>query len=345
MRRLAFSLVSMAALLAVLVAAFYWWTEGRYMVRTNNAYVHAEITTVSARLSGHIARILVSDNQQVRTGDLLAELDSREYQAREQEAEARLRRSQALVENLQARKTLQMSLIKQAEAEINSHIAELEGIDQKLVRLRSLREKNYAALDQLDELEIDRKTAVAQSAKAEAQLAAEREQLLVLESERQELLGRIKQDEAELSLARINLEYTRVVSPIDGTIGRRNLRPGQYVQAATPLVSIVPSEIWVEANFKETQLEHFRPGMDVSIEPDAFPDMIIESSIHSLSPATGARFSLLPPENATGNFTKVVQRIPVRIALDPNQPLLARLLPGMSVVTHIHTAGRTDGAK
>ncbi len=337
MRRLALSIMLIAAIVACLAGGLYWWTTGRFMVSTNNAYVHAEITTVSSRLSGHISKIMVGDNQHVLAGELLAEIDPREYQAREQEAQARLNRSRALVGNLQARKTLQTSLINQARAELSSRLAELEGIDQKLVRLRSLREQNYAAKDQLDELEISRKSAQAQIKKAEAQLVAQKEQLGVLESEGQELRGRISQDQAELELARINLGNTRILAPISGTIGKRNLRPGQYVQASTALVSIVPGEIWVEANFKETQLEHFREGMLVTIEPDAFPDLQIQSSIHSISPATGARFSLLPPENATGNFSKIVQRVPVRINIPPETRQKYYLVPGMSVVVTVDT--------
>jgi membrane fusion protein (multidrug efflux system) len=337
MRRLALIALFVGLAIICLGGGWYWWSTGRFMVSTNNAYIHAEITTVSSRLSGHISKILVRDNQLVSTGDLLAEIDPREYRARESEAQARLSRSQALIDNLKARETLQASLIKQARAELNSQTAELEGIDQKLVRLRSLREQNYAAKDKLDELEISRKSALAQIAKAEAQLLAQQEQLQVLKSEGQELSGRINQDQAELELAQINLANTKITAPVDGTIGKRNLHLGQYVQAATPLVSIVPSEIWVEANFKETQLEHFREGMRVTVSPDAFPDLTIESTIHSLSPATGARFSLLPPENATGNFTKVVQRIPVRINLPSNLREDNYLVPGMSVVVKVDT--------
>jgi membrane fusion protein (multidrug efflux system) len=338
MHRLTFAVLSLVAAIGILAGASHWWQTNRFLVSTNNAYVHAEITTVSSRLEGHISKVMVEDNQRVTAGELLAEIDRRKYEAVELRAQAALHQSRSQIASLQARKILQSSLIRQAEAEVSSRLAELEGVDQTLVRLRSLRAQDYAALDALDRQEIIRKEAVAQLAKARAQHTAARAQLSVLNSEDEQLAAQVLENEAELELARIDLDNTRIKSPISGIVGKRSLRLGQYVQASTPLVSIVPDQpVWVEANFKETQVEHFRAGQKVTLEIDAFPGHPLESSIHSLSPATGARFSLLPPENATGNFTKIVQRVPVRINLPPTHPLTGRLVPGMSVVVTVDT--------
>ena len=337
MRRFASSMLAATVLLAVIIGAASWWKTSRFLVKTNNAYIHSELTTVSSRLNGFISRILVSDNQRVVQGDLLAEIDKSEYEARRLLAVARLNSSQARIQNLQARKAFQLSLIEQAGAEVVSRSAELEGIVQSLDRLESLRAQDYAAEEKQDQQEIAKKAATAQLTKAKAHHEAQQKQLAVLESERQEMEARIRQDDAELVLAQIDLENTRIVAPVSGTVGKRNLRPGQFVKAATPLISIVPEEVWVEANFKETQIQYFRVGQRVTVEPDAFPGQNIESTIHSLAPATGARFSLLPPENATGNFTKIVQRVPVRINLPAGLPLVSRLVPGMSVVVTVDT--------
>ncbi len=337
MRRWRFTLILAAGIAGLAATAIYWWTHGQYLVSTNNAYVHAEITTVSARLDGFIAEIHVHDNQTVQSGELLATIDASRYIEMQNEAAAKLRSTQALIDHLHARKMLQTSLVRQAEAEINVRAAELEGIEQTLMRLRSLRAQDHAAREALDQQEVLRKGAQAQWQKSQEQLSAEKYRLAVLKSERLELAARIEQHEAELELARLKVANTRIYAPVSGIVGRRNLRPGQYVKAATPLLSIVPSAVWVEANFKETQIRDFRVGMKAQIEADAFPGQVIEGSVHSLSPATGARFSLLPPENATGNFTKIVQRVPVRISLPADVAADMYLVPGLSVVVTIDT--------
>ena len=338
MKRFLYVIVILLIAASVISLAGYWWQIRRSQVTTNNAYVHADITNVYARLDGYIASSLVRDNQFVEVGELLAELDEREFVAKLALAKARLDRSQVRLGNIQARDTLQQSLIRKAEAEITSRQVDIEGIDQKLARLRRLREHDYAAVDLLDEQEISRRSAVAERLKAEAQLAAEREQLAVLESEKTALNARIKEDTASMSLTQIDLDNTSILAPVSGVVGKRGLRLGQYVQAGTPLLSIVALEdFWIVANYKETQVRNIRSGQVAILQFDAFPGQQIEARVDSLAPATGARFSLLPPENATGNFTKVVQRVPVRITLPEAHPLKHRLVPGMSVIVTVKT--------
>jgi len=338
MNRFLYAILALLIAVSAISAAGYWWQIRRFQVTTNNAYVHGDITNVYSWLDGHIANSRVRDNQYVEAGELLAELDKREFAAKLVLAQARLDRSRIHLNNIQARNALQQSLIRKAEAEIASRQANIEGIDQKLARLRTLREHDYAAVDLLDEQKIKRKSAAAELLKAQAQLAAEREQLAVLEAEKKALNAQIKEDAASLSLAQIDLENTAILAPVSGVVGKRGLRLGQYVQAGTPLLSIVPLEdFWIEANFKETQVENIRSGQVAILKFDAFPGQQIEARVHSLAPATGARFSLLPPENATGNFTKVVQRLPVRITLPENHPIKHRLVPGMSVIVTVKT--------
>jgi membrane fusion protein (multidrug efflux system) len=338
MSRSLYAFLALLIAISAISAASYWWQIRRFQVTTNNAYVHGDITHVYSRLDGHIANTRVGDNQFVEAGELLAKLDEREFAAKLALAQARLERSMVHLNIIEARNTLQQSLIRKAEAEIVSRQADIEGIDQKLTRLRTLREHDYAAVDLLDEQEINQKSAAAELYKAEAQLAAEIDQLAVLESEKKAMDVRIKEDAASVSLAQIELENTAILAPVSGVVGKRGLRLGQYVQAGTPLLSIVPREdFWIEANFKETQVENIRTGQVALLKFDAFRGQEIEARVHSLAPATGARFSLLPPENATGNFTKVVQRVPVRITLPETHPLKQRLVPGMSVIVTVKT--------
>lgn len=338
-RRVVVTLLAVTAVLAIIaIMLYYWWSVGRHQITTNNAYFHSEITTVRAKLTGYIANSYLSDNQFVQAGEIIAQIDESEFVARVAQAEANLQRSQAQTKNLEARKSLQLSLIEQAEADVISQRINIERIDQTLAQLSALRERNYATVDELNYQKISHRKGLAQLKKYQAYLAAQQQKLVVLGSEDQALEAQINQDKASLRLAKIDLENTRIYAPISGIVGKRNLRLGQFAQEGTALASIVPQQdIWVEANFKETQVGNIRKGQPAILEVDAFPNHKIKARVDSLSPATGARFSLLPPENATGNFTKVVQRIPVKIALSQDIPFANRLVPGMSVSVTIDT--------
>ena len=318
----------------------YWLGYARYFESTDNAYLQGDITTIRPKISGYIAKSFVSDNQKVKKGDLLVELDPRDYVTELEQAKAHLAVSESSIDNLSAQRTLQESQIRQAESRVDSAKAEYQRSAQQLKRSRSLRKKNYASQDEVDDMLAQQKVALAELNEANANLVAAHDQLSVIDSDIRQAEAAITESKVDVDQAELNLSYTKIYAPADGIIGKRSVRQGLLVQSGTPLMSLVPtSNIWVEANFKETQIGDIHKGQKVNIEFDAFPDQPLTGVVDSFSPATGAKFALLPPENATGNFTKVVQRVPVKITIPNQQSLKGRLLPGLSVVTTIDTRG------
>ncbi|MGL5484228.1 MAG: HlyD family secretion protein, partial [Aeromonas veronii] len=305
---------------------------------TDNAYLQSEVTGISSKLPGYIREVLVTDNQPVKAGQLIARLDDREYKTRVAEAEADLRLNQATGENLAATRTQQLSLIQQAEAKVASANAEQLRASQQVNRISQLNQRHYSSQDSLDEVRTGLQVNQAQAQEAQAALQAARERLLVLDAERKQNLAKLALSEAQLEQAKLELGYTELRAPADGIIGKRSLREGLYVQSGMQVASLVPlQQVWVEANFKETQLAHMQPGQKVEVVLDAYPDQPVEGIIDSLAPATGAKFALLPPENATGNFTKIVQRVPVKIRIPEPGPLAGKLLPGLSTEVIVDT--------
>ena len=299
------------ALLGLLFAG-YWYLHGRYFESTDNAYLQSEVTGIGSKLSGYISEVLVTDNQAVKAGQLIARLDDREYRTKVAEAEADLHLNQATADNLAATRIQQLSLIRQAEAKVSSANAEQVRAQQQVRRVSQLNERHYSSQDSLDEVR-----AGLQVNQTQARLAL---------------------SEAQLEQARLDLGSTELRAPADGIIGKRSLREGLYVQSGMQVASLVPlGQVWVEANFKETQLQHMQPGQKVEVILDAYPDQPVEGIIDSLSPATGAKFALLPPENATGNFTKIVQRVPVKIRIPDPGALAGKLLPGLSTEVIVDT--------
>lgn len=329
-----------ALLLAVLGMLFagYWYLHARYFESTDNAYLQSEVTGIGSKLPGYISQVLVTDNQEVKAGQLIARLDDREYKAKVIEAEADLHLNQATAENLAATRIQQLSLIRQADAKVASADAEQVRSRQQVDRIGQLKQRNYSSQDNLDEVKAGLRVNQALMQEAKAALQAARERLLVLDAEAKQNLARLALSEAQLEQARLELGYTELRAPADGIIGKRSLREGLYVQSGMQVASLVPlQQVWVEANFKETQLQHMQPGQKVEVILDAYPDQPVEGIIDSLAPATGAKFALLPPENATGNFTKIVQRVPVKIRIpDPGQ-LAGKLRPGLSTEVIVDT--------
>ena len=324
-------LAAMILVLIGLLFAGYWYLHGRYFESTDNAYLQSEVTGIRSKLPGYISEVLVTDNQPVKADQLIARLDDREYKNKVAEAEANLQLNQATAENLAATRTQQLSLIQQAEARVASASAEQLRAHQQVNRISQLNQRHYSSQDSLDEVRAGLQVNLAQEQEAKAALQAARERLLVLDAERKQNLARLALSEAQLEEARLELTYTELRAPADGIIGKRSLREGLYVQSGMQVASLVPlQQVWVEANFKETQLAHMQPGQKVEVVLDAYPDQPVEGIIDSLSPATGAKFALLPPENATGNFTKIVQRVPVKIRIPEPGPLAGKLLPGLS---------------
>ncbi|OOF21652.1 hemolysin D [Salinivibrio sp. IB574] len=335
-----------APLLATLIflvigalGAGYWWMEGQYHVSTDNAYLKGDIVTISPKVSGYIVARYVDDNQFVKAGTLLAEIDDRDYRAAVSQAKAALASASANVEHLHAQQTLQHSKIRQAASQMASAQAEYDRAKQQVARTQRLIAQHYSSEDELDAQLAQQKVRLAQLEQAKAAHHAASDQLAVLASELKQAQAAIDDATAKLTQAQLNLDDTRLYAPVDGVIGKRSLRVGMLVQPGMPLVSLVPQgEVWVEANFKETQLAHIQPGQSVDIEVDAFPGQALHGVVDSFSPATGAQFALLPPENATGNFTKIVQRVPIKVRI-PDQPLKAKLLPGLSVIATVDTRG------
>jgi membrane fusion protein, multidrug efflux system len=323
------------ALLIALGATWYgrqWWTVGRFIESTDDAYVGGDVTVIAPKVAGFIVEVAVADNQAVHTGDLLIKLDDRDYRVALAKANAAVAAQEATLANLDATRRLQDSMIAQAEAEVAAAEAEVARSRFDIMRYSQLASDQYASLQRFQQADADNKKATAAVEKARAALAAARRRLDVIDTQKQQARAALDEAIAERDLARLNLGYTEARAPIDGVVGNRSARAGAYAMVGAQLISLVPAHgLWVDANFKESQLADIRPGLPASIEADVLPGRVFRGHVASLAPATGAQFSVLPPENATGNFTKIVQRVPVRIQLDDGASTLGDLRPGLSV--------------
>jgi membrane fusion protein (multidrug efflux system) len=328
-----------AALVIVLAAVRYghdWWTVGRFIESTNDAYVGGDITVIAPKVSGFIAEVAVADNQTIHAGDLLLKLDDRDYRAALAKASAAVDGQRATLANLDATRRLQLAMIVQAQADIDAADAEIVRSRDDQVRYRDLSASAATSIQSVQKAEADHKQAIASGQKARAALDAAQRQLDVIATQRQQADAALAAAVADRDAAWLTLGYTELRAPIDGTVGNRSARPGAFAAAGAQLFAIVPARgLWVDANFKESQLAHVRPGLPATIEADVLPGEVFHGHVVSVAPATGAQFSVLPPENATGNFTKIVQRVPVRIALDGDAAVLGRLRPGLSVVASV----------
>ena len=321
-------------ILVLIIAAFFghWLLIGSYLESTDNAYVQGEITRVSSQLGARIDNVLVQDNQHVEQGELLLVLESADFELARQRAEATLATREA--ELSQARSTLeqQASLIAASQADVSASQATLGRTQIDLSRAKTLQKPGFISAERVTTLTADSRIASSQVSKAQADLQAQRQQINTLNAEIKRLEAQIASARSDLAQAELNLTRTQIHAPISGFIGQRAARNGQVVQAGAYLLSLVPDQdIWIQANFKETQIGHMRPGQSAELTFDSFPDTPIEAHVESLFAASGAQFSLLPPDNATGNFTKVVQRIPVKLTFAVDNPLKGLIRPGMSV--------------
>jgi membrane fusion protein (multidrug efflux system) len=332
--------------LAVLVLAlvgiggWYWWNELRFQQSTDDAYVQSDISVISPKVEGYIKKIRVTENQEVAEGAVLFVIDDRDFAAKVAQAEAAVATEEAMIATYESRLKLQQAMIDQAAATVKSTEADLSRAQLDHKRYSSLVTSDFASRQRFEQAEADARKAEAAVAKSRAALAAEQNQLAVLSSQRREEEAKLQQARANLQLAKNDLENTVIRAPISGVAGNRAGQVGQYVKPGTQLLSLVPlPRVYVTANFKETQLTRMRPGQLAGVSVDAYPNLTIEGRVESFAPATGAQFSLLPPDNATGNFTKIVQRVPVRIALPANGPLTGLLRPGLSVTVTVDTSG------
>jgi membrane fusion protein, multidrug efflux system len=340
---------TLAALAFVALATVRWneWTGDAVIQSTDDAYVHADLTRLSCRVSGEVLTVAVQDYQRVKAGDLLVQIDPADYQADVAHAEAGVAGAQAALDNLANQVELQYATIAQGEAQRVAAEAQEVETRQEKERQDVLSKTDAGTQQKLEQAVAAYERAQADVHASSAVIAAEHHQLDLLNGTRKQRAADLDGAKAELATAKLKLGYTRVIAPFDGVTGKRQVQPGDYVNIGSNLIDVVPlPDVYVIANYKETQLTHVESGQSVAITVDSFPNQTLHGRVERISPASGSQFALLPPDNATGNFTKVVQRIPVRILLDKNQPLLDRLLPGMSVVTSIDTSGRkTNDAK
>ncbi len=331
------SVVSLSAL-AALSGGWYWWQTARFIEKTDNAYVEGDISIISPRIEGYVAQVAVSDNQAVRAGDVLLTIEDSDFQAKVAQAEASVAGAEASLATIDSQITYQDARIAQMVAAQGSASAELNRARQTYDRYKKLVAGKIVGTQEMDDATAVKLKAEADSSRINAELVAERAQIGVLGANRAEAVAKLAEAKAALRLTQNDLEKTVIRAPIDGVIGNRAVRIGQFVSPGAQLLSLVPNDVHVVANFKETQIGHMQPGQKVKVEIDAFPGQDLEGTIDSFSPASGAEFSLLPAENATGNFTKIVQRVPVRIALPKDSPLQGLLRPGLSVEVAVDTA-------
>ncbi len=334
-------LLIFATLVLLIAAGFFghWWFKGRFYESTDNAYVQGEITRVSSQLGARIDQVLVQDNQHVKQGDLLVTLEAADFQFAVERAQATLDTRQAERLQAQSKLTQQASLIAAGDAQVAASQATLGRSQIDLNRAQALRGPGYVSEERVTTLSADTRVAHSQVSKAQADVQGQRQQVNALNAEIKRLDAQIATARTDLAQAQVNLARSQIHAPISGMIGQRAARTGQYVQAGAYLLSIVPDEdIWVQANFKETQIGRMQPGQAAHLTFDSYPDQPIDGRVESLFAASGAQFSLLPPDNATGNFTKVVQRIPVKLTFAADNPLHGKIRPGMSVTVSVNIA-------
>lgn len=341
MKRLLPLLFAVGILTGGCAFGWYWMSTGRFIEETDNAYVRCDITQVSARVAGYVKEVLVEDNRPVAAGDPLVRVEDLEFRLRLERGRGRLEEREAALEVARNRSRLQGYRIEGGRARVAAAEAEQGKTAGELRRFGALFSDGILSEQEYETVATDEKKSRAEAAEALAGLrTAEREREVLLAEERR-LEAEVRQQEEELKLLEKELRDTVVCAPVAGVVGNRRVRTGQYVRPGTVLLSVIPRDVlWVEANFKEVQLARMREGQPVSVEVDAFPGRRLAGRVESLSPASGAEFSLIPPENATGNFTKIVQRVPVRIRFEAGEPLLRDLRAGMSAVVRLDTRGR-----
>jgi membrane fusion protein (multidrug efflux system) len=325
--------------------AGHWnrWTGSARLETTDDSFVAGDVTPLSARVSGYITDVAVTDYQTVHKGDLIAVIDPADYQAQLALSQANLAAARATLANLANQKDVQNALIRQAGANIDASEADVERYALEARRQHNLLNGGTAGTQQfVEQADDNARRSVAQRALNQAQFDQQKALLAGLDIQEKQIQAQIKAAEAQVALATNNLSYTRIVSPADGLVGQRQVRPGQFVNIGTQVIAVVPlPNIWVIANYKETQITNVRLGQPAKVTVDAFPDLALTGHVESWSPGTGSTFALLPPDNATGNFTKVVQRVPVKIVLDSNPALGTLVRPGLSVVATIDTGAES----
>jgi len=343
-------LLGVAALLAAAVlgvGGYRWWEATRFLVSTDDAYLESDSVTVSPQVAGTIAELDVTDNQPVRTGQVLARIDDRPFRAALAKADADVASGEAKLTNIAAEMAEQVANVASSRAVIAADRAAIGFAQADATRYARLSRTGFGTVQTAERTAASLSESEAKLIGDQAALTAAERQIGVLASERQMAEAALQSDQAQQRLAKLNLSYTVITAPFDGVVGDRGVRLGAYVSPGTPLLQVVPmgSQIYLTANFKETQVGRMEPGQPVTLSIDTFPGHEFRGTVESLSPGSGSQFALLPPENATGNFTKIVQRVPVKIALAADDPMVNALRPGLSVEATVNTALSPVGEK
>ena len=337
-RKLAFA----GALLAILAAGSYygqyWFRTGRYIVSTDDAYVGVRSTTLSPKVSGYVTSILVDDNAAVKAGDVLLRIDDGDYKLAVESARDQVAVQEATVERLRRQTVAQQAAVEQAQAQVASARSAARRADLELKRQQDLATRQINSRQTLEQAQATSEQAQASVQSALAALDAAAANVEVIKAQQEEASRTLKQLRTSLEKAERDLSFTAIRAPFDGVFGNRAAQVGDFVQPTVRLATFVPlDQVYIDANFKETQLSSLKPGQPVSIEVDALPGHHLEGQVASFAPASGSVFSLLPPDNATGHFTKVVQRLPVRILVPVAIAEQSLLRPGMSVIVKVNT--------
>ena len=344
LRRLVFIAIGVVVALGAGAFGYDWWTTGRFIVSTDDAYVGADTSIVTSKVAGTVKSVPAPDNTRVKAGDPLVVLDDADYRNALDRAEAQIATGQATVARIGEQIVSAQAAVSSAEAQLASAQAAADNATAQFNRVDALAGNGFATASARDTARTARDQADQAVAAAKAALAAAGANVGVLGAQKTEAERTLDQYRLARDQARLNLDHTVVRAPFAGVVGNGAAEPGEYVQPGQRLLALVPlSAVYVDANFKETQLADLRPGQSVAISVDAYPGMKIEGTVESIAPASGSQFSLLPPDNATGNFTKIVQRVSVRIRLPADVTDKGLIRPGMSVVASVDT--RTGGSQ
>jgi membrane fusion protein (multidrug efflux system) len=338
------TLLACAIVVAMLGGGFAgarWWLNSRYIVSTDDAYVFAHNRTLASKISGYVDSIPIQDNARVRAGDVIATIDDGDYRLAVDAARDKVATQTTTVDRIGRQIIAQGANVDQAKAQMASAEANAKRTQLEFERQQALAVQKFASQQTLEQAEANRDQAIAAVQSAQATIDAANDNLDVLRAQQQEAARTLEELKTAQAQAERNLSFTVIRAPVDGVFGNRAVQAGDYVQIGQRIASLVPlSDVYIDANFKETQLARIRPGQSVSISVDALPGDTIKGRVASLSPASGSVFSLLPPDNATGNFTKIVQRLPVRIEVPSTLAAQHRLRPGMSVIVRVDTEPR-----
>lgn len=324
--------------LGLIALASYLYVPGFYEVSTDDAYIDAHVVSVGPKVAAYVTVLHITDNSGFKAGDLLIELDPRDFQVAVDSAEADLKSAEATVANIEAQLQEQQAVIGQNEAAMAGDRSTLEFAQQELQRYSSLATTGTGTVERMQQAQSDIGQRQAGLQRDLAALAAAKTHVAVLDTQRQQAKAAVERQKAAVAQARLNLSYTKICATEDGTVANKTVEPGNFVQPGQVLFSAVPTSRYVTANYKETQLTHVQPGQSVSIRVDAYPALRLHGHVDSIQRGTGPEFALLPPENATGNFVKVVQRVPVKIVFEDPPAALQSISPGMSVETSVWIA-------